>query len=115
MIEDTTSVADDAAAACLQAIKDDQAEVIILGCTIIGAALSANNLLLPGRHRELPILNPNLLVLKAADAGPFTGWASTRSAGWACTSGMSSTTRSRQEVRRRWYLADRARGVEVDR
>ncbi len=66
MIEDTTAVADDAAAACLQALKDDQAEVVILGCTIIGGCLE-REIMTTGRHRDLPILNPNLLALKAAE------------------------------------------------
>ncbi len=66
MIEDTTAVADDAAAACLQALKEDQAEVIILGCTIIGGCLE-REIMATGRHGDLPILNPNLLALKAAE------------------------------------------------
>lgn len=66
MIEDTTAVADDAAAACLQALKDDQAEVVILGCTIIGGCLE-REIMATGRHGDLPILNPNLLALKAAE------------------------------------------------
>ena len=66
MIEDTTAVADDAAAACLVALKEDQAEVVILGCTIIGGCLE-REIMTTGRHRDLPILNPNLLALKAAE------------------------------------------------
>ena len=66
MIEDTTAVADDAAAACLTALKEDQAEVVILGCTIIGGCLE-REIMTTGRHRDLPILNPNLFALKAAE------------------------------------------------
>jgi allantoin racemase len=66
MIRDTTSVADDAAAACLVALREDVSEVVILGCTIIGGCLE-REIMTTGRHRELPILNPNLLALKAAE------------------------------------------------
>ena len=67
MIQDTTAVADDAAAACIQALREDTAEVVILGCTIIGGCLE-REIMTTGRHRELPILNPNLLALKAAES-----------------------------------------------
>jgi allantoin racemase len=40
--------------------------VVILGCTIIGGCLE-REIMTTGRHRELPILNPNLLALKAAE------------------------------------------------
>jgi len=66
MIQDTTAVADDAAAACLTALSEDQAEVVILGCTIIGGCLE-REIMTTGRHRDLPILNPNLLALKTAE------------------------------------------------
>ena len=118
MIEDTTSVADDAAAACIQALKDDQAEVIILGCTIIGGCLE-REIMTTGRHRELPILNPNLLALKAAET-----LADLHRMGKYTISRVGLYQRHEQhdraeadEVRRRWYLADRgaAVGAEVDR
>ncbi|MEX1172553.1 MAG: aspartate/glutamate racemase family protein [Chloroflexota bacterium] len=66
MINDPVAVADDAAAACLRALDEDQSEVIILGCTIIAGCLE-QGIITTGRHRELPILNPNLLALKAAE------------------------------------------------
>ena len=66
MIKDPTAIADDAAAICLQALDEDEAEVIILGCTIIAGCLE-HEIMTTGRHRELPILNPNLLALKAAE------------------------------------------------
>ena len=118
MIEDTTAVADDAAAACLQALKDDQAEVVILGCTIIGGCLE-REIMTTGRHRDLPILNPNLLALKAAET-----LADLHRMGKYNISRVGLYQRHEQhdpveadEVRRRWYLADRGAGVgaEVDR
>ncbi len=66
MILDTTAVADDAAARSLRALDEDGSEVIILGCTIIAGCLE-REIMTTGRHRELPILNPNLLALKAAE------------------------------------------------
>ena len=107
MIEDTTSVADDAAAACLQALKDDQAEVIILGCTIIGGCLE-REIMTTGRHRDLPILNPNLLALKAAET-----LADLHKMGKYNISRVGLYQRHEQhdaaeaeEVRRRWRLVD---------
>ncbi len=66
MILDPTAVADDAAARSLKALDEDGSEVIILGCTIIAGCLE-REIMTTGRHRELPILNPNLLALKAAE------------------------------------------------
>jgi allantoin racemase len=66
MIKDTTAVADDAAALSMRWLEDDGSEVIILGCTIIAGCLE-REIMTTGRHRELPILNPNLLALKAAE------------------------------------------------
>jgi allantoin racemase len=66
MIKDPSAIADDAAAMCLRALDEDEAEVIILGCTIIAGCLE-QEIMTTGRHRELPILNPNLFALKAAE------------------------------------------------
>ena len=66
MIKDPTAVADDAAALSMKWLEDDSSEVIILGCTIIAGCLE-REIMTTGRHRELPILNPNLLALKAAE------------------------------------------------
>jgi allantoin racemase len=66
MIRDPTAVADHAAARSLKALDEDGSEVIILGCTIIAGCLE-REIMRTGRHRELPILNPNLLALKAAE------------------------------------------------
>ncbi len=57
MIQDTTSVADDAAAACQVALREDTSEVVILGCTIIGGCLE-REIMTTGRHRELPDPQP---------------------------------------------------------
>ena len=111
MIKDTTSVANDAAAACLQALREDTSEVVILGCTIIGGCLE-REIMTTGRHRELPILNPNLLALKAAESlADLTGWASTQ------ISRVGFYQRHEQhdaaeaaEVRRRWSLSDAGAG-----
>jgi len=108
MIEDTTAVADDAAAACLQALKADQAEVVILGCTIIGGCLE-REIMTTGRHRDLPILNPNLLALKAAET-----LADLHRMGKYNISRVGLYQRHEQhdraeadDVRRRWHLVDR--------
>lgn len=66
MIKDPSAIADDAAAMCLRALAEDEAEVIILGCTIIAGCLE-QEIMTTGRHRDLPILNPNLFALKAAE------------------------------------------------
>jgi allantoin racemase len=108
MIEDTTAVADDAAAACLTALAEDQAEVVILGCTIIGGCLE-REIMTTGRHRELPILNPNLLALKAAET-----LADLHRMGKYSISRVGLYQKHEQhdpaeaeEVRRRWHLVDR--------
>jgi allantoin racemase len=107
MIEDTTAVANDAAAACLVALKEDQAEVVILGCTIIAGCLE-REIMTTGRHRDLPILNPNLLALKAAET-----LADLHRMGKYNISRVGLYQKHEQhdpaeadEVRRRWHLAD---------
>ena len=114
MIEDTTAVADDAAAACLTALKEDQAEVIILGCTIIGGCLE-REIMTTGRHGDLPILNPNLLALRRPRR-----WPTCTSKGKYNISRVGLYQRHEQhdpaeaeEVRRRWHL-DRSRGAVRD-
>ena len=66
MVEDPSAVARDAAAECLRALDEDRAEVVILGCTIIGGCLE-REIRTTGTYAELPILNPNLLALKTAE------------------------------------------------
>ena len=118
MIKDTTAVADDAAALSMKWLEDDGSEVIILGCTIIAGCLE-REIMTTGRHRDLPILNPNLLALKAAET-----LADLHRMGKYTISRVGLYQRHEQhdpveadEVRRRWYLADRGAGVgaEVDR
>ena len=115
MIRDTTSVANDAAAACLVALREDVSEVVILGCTIIGGCLE-REIMTTGRHRELPILNPNLLALKAAES-----LADLHRMGKYQISRMGFYQRHEQhdpveasEVRRRWSLADAGAGEAVE-
>jgi allantoin racemase len=67
MIENPAGVAKDAADACMAAILEDKSEVAILGCTIIGGCLS-KHIRATGEFRELPIVNPNVLALKTAEA-----------------------------------------------
>jgi allantoin racemase len=107
MIRDTASVANDAAAACLVALREDTSEVVILGCTIIGGCLE-REIMTTGRHRELPILNPNLLALKAAES-----LADLHRMGKYQISRLGFYQRHEQhdpaeaaEVRRRWRLVD---------
>ncbi len=107
MILDTTAVADDAAAACIEALREDTSEVVILGCTIIGGCLE-REIMATGRHRELPILNPNLLALKAAES-----LADLHRMGKYQISRVGFYQRHEHhdaaeaaEVRRRWRLAD---------
>jgi len=114
MIKDTTSVANDAAAACVQALREDTSEVVILGCTIIGGCLE-REIITTGRHRELPILNPNLLALKAAES-----LADLHQRGKYTISRVGFYQRHEQhdvveaaEVRRRWSLTDAGAGSRV--
>ncbi|MDQ4036387.1 MAG: aspartate/glutamate racemase family protein, partial [Chloroflexota bacterium] len=67
MIKDPAAVADDAASTALQALERDGSELVILGCTIIAGCLELG-ILRSGRHADTPILNPNLMALKAAES-----------------------------------------------
>ena len=114
MIKDTTAVADDAAAACLTALREDESELVILGCTIIGGCLE-REIMATGRHAELPILNPNLLALKAAES-----LADLRRMGKYQVSRVGYYQRHEAhdatgaaEVRRRWQLTDAGAEVPV--
>jgi allantoin racemase len=66
MVKDPAAVAKDAAAECLRALEEDDSEVAILGCTIIGGCLE-RQIRETGEYGDLPILNPNLLALKTAE------------------------------------------------
>ena len=107
MIKDPSAVADDAAARSLKALDEDGSEVIILGCTIIAGCLE-REIMTTGRHRELPILNPNLLALKAAET-----LADLHKAGKYAISRAGQYQRHEQhdaaeaaDVWRRWRLVD---------
>lgn len=107
MIQDPSAVADDAAAACLNALREDESEVVILGCTIIAGCLE-REIMTTRRHAELPILNPNLLALKAAET-----LADLRRHGKYTISRTGFYQRHEQhdpaeaaEVRARWRLTD---------
>jgi len=67
MINDPVAVADDAATTALEALDRDGSELVILGCTIIAGCVEMG-ILRAGTHAELPILNPNLMALKAAES-----------------------------------------------
>jgi allantoin racemase len=66
MILDPAAVAADAVRMCTAAMDEDHAEVAILGCTIIAGCLE-HEIRRTGEHAAVPILNPNLLALKAAE------------------------------------------------
>jgi allantoin racemase len=59
-------VAKDAASACEIALRDDDADLVILGCTIIGACLTRHSRE-TGEYRDIPVVNPNVLALKSAE------------------------------------------------
>ena len=66
MLRSPSAVASDAVAACTRALDEDGSEVAILGCTIIAACLE-REIMTTGRYSDVPVLNPNLLALKAAE------------------------------------------------
>jgi allantoin racemase len=114
MIVDPTAVADDAAAACLTALREDESEVVILGCTIIAGCLE-REIMATGRHAALPILNPNLLALKAAET-----LADLHRKGKYAISRTGYYQRHEQhdaaeaaEVRHRWRLTDLGAGGDA--
>lgn len=66
MVKNPEKVAADAVAASQRALERDGSEVVILACTIIGACLE-REILRSGSYRDVPILNPNIAALKAAE------------------------------------------------
>ena len=66
MIRSPSDVAADAAAACITALDEDDADLAVLGCTIIGACLT-QHVRATGEYRDIPVVNPNLLALKSAE------------------------------------------------
>jgi allantoin racemase len=67
MVRSPADVARDAVAACEQALAEDNADLVILGCTIIAACVTQTSQA-TGQYRDVPIVNPNLLALKSAEA-----------------------------------------------
>jgi allantoin racemase len=67
MIKEPSKVAADAASACEVALREDDADLAILACTIIGACL-AKHTRDTGDYRDVPVVNPNVLALKSAEA-----------------------------------------------
>lgn len=67
MIKEPSKVAADAASACELALREDDADLVILACTIIGACL-AKHTRDTGEYRDVPVVNPNVLALKSAES-----------------------------------------------
>lgn len=66
MIQDTAGVARDAVAAADKIRREAEADVCILGCTIISA--SHEKAIMEGTPRDVAILNPNTMALKMAQS-----------------------------------------------
>jgi allantoin racemase len=66
MVTDPAAVAADAVRLANDALERDQAEVVILGCTIIAGCLEQS--VLAGQYRDVPVINPNLAALKLAES-----------------------------------------------
>jgi allantoin racemase len=67
MIQEPSKVAADAVAACERALGEDDADLAVLACTIIAACLMQHTRA-TGEYRDVPVVNPNLLALKAAES-----------------------------------------------
>ncbi len=67
MISNPEAVARDAYDRCRQVLDEDGAECVVLGCTIIAACLEREILRGARELADLPILNPNVLAVKAAE------------------------------------------------
>lgn len=66
MIKAPSEVAADAVRESTRALEEDDADLVILGCTIIAACLTQHSHA-TGEYRDVPIVNPNLLALKSAE------------------------------------------------
>nr|WP_150783431.1 MULTISPECIES: aspartate/glutamate racemase family protein [Pseudomonas]NYU05671.1 hydantoin racemase [Pseudomonas sp. SbOxS1]VVO67217.1 Hydantoin racemase [Pseudomonas fluorescens] len=66
MIQDTAGVARDAVAAATKIRQEAEADVCILGCTIISASYEKS--IMEGAPRDVSILNPNTMALKLAQS-----------------------------------------------
>jgi allantoin racemase len=67
MVENPSAVARDAYERCKLVLEEDGAECVVLGCTIIAACLEREILRGADELADLPILNPNVLAVKAAE------------------------------------------------
>jgi allantoin racemase len=67
MVEDPSAVARDALAQCRRVLDEDDAECVVLGCTIIAACLEREILRGGVDAAGLPIVNPNVLAIKTAE------------------------------------------------
>jgi allantoin racemase len=66
MIRSPAEVAADAARVSTAALQDDDADLVVLGCTIIAACLTQHTQA-TGEYADVPVVNPNLLALKSAE------------------------------------------------
>lgn len=66
MVGAPADVAADAAREATTALEADDADLVILGCTIIAACLTQHTRD-TGDYRDIPVVNPNLLALKSAE------------------------------------------------
>jgi allantoin racemase len=66
MIRSPAEVAADAVRTSLDALEEDDADLVVLGCTIIAACLTQHTRE-TGEYRDMPVVNPNLLALKSAE------------------------------------------------
>ena len=66
MVKAPAEVAADAAREATVALDADDADLVILGCTIIAACLTQHTRE-TGEFRDVPVVNPNLLALKSAE------------------------------------------------
>jgi allantoin racemase len=67
MVEDPSAVARDAAERCARVLEEDGAECVVLGCTIIAACFEREVLNGAEELAALPIVNPNVMAVKAAE------------------------------------------------
>lgn len=66
MVGAPSEVAADAARVATSALEEDDADLVVLGCTIIAACLTQHTRA-TGDYADVPVVNPNLLALKSAE------------------------------------------------
>jgi allantoin racemase len=67
MVKDPGAVAREAFDRCRRVLEEDESECVVLGCTIIAACLEREILLGEEQLGSLPIVNPNVMAVKAAE------------------------------------------------